>query len=73
MKVRITNTQSGPRGLHSMSGPMVLEPRQSAEVHISDAELRSSRATGWFDIAEISATESPLKKVIAARNNGAAN
>lgn len=56
--MKITNTQTGPRGIYALneartgSNSIVLAPGESAEVEMTEGELRASRATGWFDIEE---------------------
>lgn len=47
----VKNISTGIRGFHSTSGLIEIAPGQTAEnVEISDAELRSSARTGWFEI-----------------------
>ncbi len=50
--MRITNTQVGPRGLNAISGPVMLDPGQSIEVDLSEAEAKIAQATGWFEFGE---------------------
>lgn len=50
--MRITNTQVGPRGLNAISGPVMLDPGQSIDVELSEAETKIARATGWFEFSE---------------------
>lgn len=47
--MRITNTQVGPRGLNAISGPVMLDPGQSVDVEMSEAEAKIAEATGWFE------------------------
>lgn len=47
----IKNISSGIRGFNAESGLVEIAPGQTAEgVEISDAELKSSARTGWFEI-----------------------
>jgi hypothetical protein len=47
----IKNISTGIRGFNAESGLVEIAPGQTAEgVEISDAELRSSARTGWFEI-----------------------
>lgn len=47
----IKNISSGIRGFNAESGLVEIAPGQTAEdVEISDAELKSSGRTGWFEI-----------------------
>ena len=48
--VKITNVQTGPRGLNTLHGPVIVEPGLTVEVEMSDAEREVSLATGWFQI-----------------------
>lgn len=56
--MKITNTQAGPRGFYALneartgSNSIVLAPGETAEVEMSEGDLRASRATGWFQIEE---------------------
>ncbi len=47
--MKVTNTQAGPRGLNTKAGPVLVEPGQTVDVEMSDAEAKVSRDTGWFD------------------------
>ena len=46
--MKVTNISPGPRGLNSTSGLVMLEKNETREVEISSAELKVSKATGWF-------------------------
>lgn len=47
----VKNISTGIRGFHSTEGLVEIAPGQTAEgVEISDAELRSAKRTGWFEI-----------------------
>ncbi len=58
--MRITNTQVGPRGLNAISGPVMLDPGQSIDVEMSEAETAIAEATGWFEFSEAEA-EKPVE------------
>ncbi|TPL06679.1 hypothetical protein [Mesorhizobium sp. B2-4-11] len=64
--MKVTNTQAGPRGLNTKTGPVLVEPGQSVDVEIDDAELKVAKATGWFDFGKAAAkaaTDDGLKAV----------
>ena len=44
------NISEGPRIVNGSEGPVTIAPGQSAEVDTSDAELKSAKATEWFDV-----------------------
>lgn len=50
--MRITNMQPGPRGLNAISGPVMLDPGQSIDVEMSEAEAKIAKATGWFEFGK---------------------
>ncbi|MER9829175.1 hypothetical protein NKJ51_12410 [Mesorhizobium sp. M0134] len=49
--MKVTNNQAGPRGINTTSGPVLLDPGQTADVEMSSAELKVAKATGWFSFA----------------------
>ncbi|MER8925792.1 hypothetical protein [Mesorhizobium sp. M0859] len=49
--MKVTNNQAGPRGINTTSGPVLLDPGQTADVEVSSAELKVAKATGWFSFA----------------------
>lgn len=50
--MKITNIAKGPRGIHTLAGSVVINPGQSIEADLSDAELKGSKETGWFEIGK---------------------
>jgi hypothetical protein len=56
--MKITSTQTGPRGLNAIGGQVLVDPGQTVDVELSAAELKVAQATGWFSIEEI---EPPAK------------
>jgi hypothetical protein len=48
--MKITNTSDGPRGFHSAAGLVTLEKGETWDGDISDAEVKSARDTGYFDV-----------------------
>lgn len=48
--MKFTNTQKGARGVNTVAGLVIIEPGQSIDADISEAELKSAKATGWFEI-----------------------
>ena len=55
--MKVTNISKGPRGLNAKEGPVLLEVGQSVDVEMSDDELKVSKATGWFEFGNKSASE----------------
>lgn len=45
----LTNHTAGPKGVHTKTGLVFVAPGQSAELDVSPEELKSAKATGWFD------------------------
>jgi hypothetical protein len=52
--MKVTNIDEGPRGLNTEDGPVLVEPGQSVDVKLSDAEAKIAKATGWFDFGRAS-------------------
>lgn len=48
--MKITNTQPGPRGVNTVSGPMLVDPKQTIEAEVYEREKEHIEAAGWFDI-----------------------
>ena len=48
--VAVKNTAPGPRGLHTTTGHVLLEPGEVRKVEIEDGELASAKGTGHFEI-----------------------
>lgn len=46
--MKFTNYTSGPKGVHTTKGLVYIEPGKSAELDVTEAELASAKATGWF-------------------------
>ncbi|WP_377838712.1 hypothetical protein [Bosea sp. UC22_33] len=61
----ITNTQKGPRGVNTVSGPVLLDPKQTIEVEVYEREKQHIDATGWFDV-DGSYAENPALVTAAA-------
>lgn len=49
--MKVTNISAGPRGLNSTSGPVLVEPKDTVEVELSEAEYKVSKGTGWFEFS----------------------
>lgn len=47
--MQVKNTQQGPRGLNTEAGPVLVEPGQTVDVKLSQAENASARKSGWFE------------------------
>lgn len=48
--LKLKNTQKGPRGVNTVSGPVLVEPDHTVEVEVYEREKEHLVATGWFDI-----------------------
>lgn len=49
--MRFTNISGGPRGLNTLNGTILIEPKEtSADVKVSEAEAKIAEASGWFEI-----------------------
>lgn len=46
--MKVTNTSTGPRGLNTVEGTILLEPGEAREVELSEAEAKIAKGTGWF-------------------------
>lgn len=60
--MRITNTQVGPRGLNAISGPVMLDPGQTIDVEMSEAEAKIAKDTGWFEFGKAPAAKQDESK-----------
>lgn len=49
--MKVTNISEGPRGLNAKGGPVLVEPKQTVDVEMADAEYQVSKATGWFEFS----------------------
>ena len=49
--MHIKNVTKGPRGINTRDGHRWLEPGESADVDMEDAEVAVSEKTGWFEIS----------------------
>ena len=56
-KHTFTNTSGGPRVVNGVDGPVTIANGDSAEVEVSDPELKSAKATGWFETGAKAAKE----------------
>lgn len=45
---KLTNYTAGPKGVHALQGLVYIDAGTSLDVEISDEELASAKATGWF-------------------------
>lgn len=48
--MKITNTQTGPRGINTVAGPMLVEPGDTIEAKVYAREREHIQAAGWFTI-----------------------
>lgn len=49
--MKVTNISAGPRGLNTKNGPVLVEPKDTVEVEMSEAEYKVSKGTGWFEFS----------------------
>lgn len=49
--MQIKNITKGPRGINTKAGHRWLEPGETADVEMDDAEVGVSERTGWFEIS----------------------
>lgn len=68
--MKITNIAPGPRGIHTLAGSVVLNPGQTIDADLSDAELKGSKETGWFEIGKGAAKEEPAGSAYAVTDKG---
>ena len=47
--MKITNISKGPRGLNTKDGSILVEPGQTVDVDLSEAEAKIAKATEWFE------------------------
>lgn len=47
--MKVLNTQKGPRGINTKTGPVLIEPGQEVDVEITEDELKVAKASGWFE------------------------
>lgn len=50
-EITFVNGTDGPKGVHGVSGVVMIEAGQSAAVTVTEAEFNSARSTGWFSPA----------------------
>lgn len=64
--MRVTNISKGPRGLNTTVGgqlvPVLLDPEQTVEVDLTEAEIKVARATGWFKFGGKAEDQAEQKK-----------
>lgn len=48
--MKITNISKGPRGVNSVNGPVLVDPRETVEVDVYAREQQHLEGAGWFDI-----------------------
>lgn len=68
--MKITNISAGPRGVNAVSGPVLIEPDQTVEVEITEAEVKVSKGTGWFEFVEDTAPEPAPVPSYEAKHRG---
>lgn len=47
--MKIKNITNGPKGVNTPGGPVEIGAGQVADLDLNDAELASSKRTGWFE------------------------
>ncbi|TPN90208.1 hypothetical protein [Mesorhizobium sp. B1-1-5] len=68
--MKVTNTQAGPRGLNAKTGPVLVEPGQTVDADLSDAELKVAKGTGWFGFEGGKAKAAPVDETAKAVHHG---
>lgn len=48
--MQITNTQTGPRGINTVAGPVLVDPNQTIEAIVHERERPHIEAAGWFKV-----------------------
>jgi hypothetical protein len=56
--MKFTNTQPGPRGVNTINGPVLVDPKETVEVEVFARERQHIEATKWFEV-EGSYTDDP--------------
>lgn len=54
---KITNTSDGPRSVHSVNGEVLIEAGATADLDLSDSEMKSAKATGYFEFGAAAAAK----------------
>ncbi len=49
--MKITNTQPGPRGINTIKGPVLVDPKETVEAEIYEREKQHIEAAGWFKVS----------------------
>ncbi|TPM39590.1 hypothetical protein [Mesorhizobium sp. B2-3-4] len=55
--MKVTNNQAGPRGLNTLDGAVLVDPGQTVDVDMADAEMKVAKATGWFSFGAAKAAD----------------
>jgi len=48
--MKFTNTQPGPRGINTVNGPILVDPKETVEVEVYAREQQHIEATQWFEV-----------------------
>jgi hypothetical protein len=48
--MKITNTQDGPRGVNTVNGTVLVDPKQTVDVEVYEREQPHIEAAGWFTV-----------------------
>lgn len=59
--MKITNIEKGPRGLNTKDGAILVDPGQTVDVEMSEAEAKIAKATGWFEFGKAKAEADDAK------------
>lgn len=46
---KLTNKTRGPKSVNTTTGPHILNPGESADLDVADAELKAMKETGFLD------------------------
>lgn len=63
--MKITNTQPGVRGVNTVTGTVLIDPKQTVEVEVYERERAHIDAAGWFEV-EGDYTANPPEAAVAA-------
>jgi|GEM_PF-3479444 len=66
--MKFTNTQPGPRGINTVNGPVLVDPKETVEVEVFAREQQHIEATKWFEV-EGSYTDNPGKGSVTSASN----
>jgi hypothetical protein len=48
--MKFTNNQAGPRGINTVNGPVLVDPKETVEVEVYAREQQHIEAASWFEV-----------------------